>query len=113
MPKPKKHSDDQLIMAVRKVLQSIEPRTLPTETTEQEVYIRGMLIARHKGWKCPYCGTYCPRSDRSRWNRKLDRVDTVIDYSGFNMHFAHSHAEEFWKEKQVIKVVRAHLRSQT
>lgn len=101
MPKPKKHSDDKLLMAVRKVLQSVEPRPLPTETMVNEVIINGSVWARHEGWKCPICGEYCRRSER------------IIDYSGYNMHFAHAHGEEFWKEKQVIKVVRAHLRSQT
>ena len=111
MPKPKKHSDDKLLMAVRKVLQSVEPRPLPTETMVNEVIINGSVWARHEGWKCPICGEYCRRQDRTV--RRRYGSERIIDYSGYNMHFAHSHGEEFWKEKQVIKVVRAHLRSQT
>lgn len=99
MPKPPQVSNDPLVMKVRELLQAIEPREMPTETIRNEY--------GHKGWKCPYCGEYCPRKDRSRY-RGGQWVNTV-DYAAYNMHFAHMHSTPFWKEEQLIKLVKQGL----
>ncbi len=100
MSKPALASDDALVMKIRKLLRATEPRPLPTETMVNEIIIDGRVWARHEGWKCPICGKYCRRNDRSRLTQKLP------DYSGYNMHFAGNHATPFWREKQIAKLVR-------
>jgi len=107
MTKPAQVSDDKLIMAVRKALKQIEPRPTPTETMVHEVIINGSVWARHTGWKCPECGEYCRRNDRTV--RKRYGSELLIDYSGFNMHWAHSHATPFWREQNIIKTVKRYL----
>lgn len=95
-------SDDPLVNAVRAALKKIEPRKMPTET------MHNTSIWNHAlGWKCPYCGGYCRRDDRTRYRRHSQ--ETIIDYSGYNIHFAHHHATLFYKEQLIIDVVKKHL----
>lgn len=97
MGKPPIISDDPLIMRVRKVLKSVEPRPLPTETMVNEW--------GHTGWKCPLCGEFVyRRRDRQIWygGYRNKTARTKVDYTSYNMHFAHSHATPFWLEKQII-----------
>lgn len=107
MTKPANISPDPLIMAVRKALKTIEPRPVPTETIVKEIIIDDRVWARHTGWKCPVCGEYCRRNDRTV--RRRHSHETLVDYSGFNMHFAHSHATPFWREQQIIDTVKKYL----
>lgn len=94
-------SDDPLTTAVRKALRAVEPRTLPTETLRNDY--------GHTGWKCPYCGCYIRRYDRTFYNRRAQRQETKIDYGGFNMHFSAMHGTPFWREQHVIKTVKRYL----
>lgn len=103
MPKPAIVSDDPLVMKVRELLKAIEPRELPTETIRNDW--------GHEGWKCPYCGAHCPRKDTSRL--RAGRYVTIIDYAGYNMHFAHTHATPFWKENQLIALIKRELGGQS
>lgn len=96
MPKPAKVSDDKLIMAVRKALQSIEPRKMPTETATNDW--------GHKCWVCPYCGALIGRKDRTVYRRRVQT--TIIDYGKYNMHFGAMHATPFWKEQKLIKLIK-------
>lgn len=105
MTKPPLNSDNPLIMLVRKALRDIEPRKLPVKTTTRDLFIRDIFIRTDTGWECPYCGAYCIRNDRTRYNRKTKRMEKTIDYSSYNMHFAGNHATPFWKEKHLIKVI--------
>lgn len=102
-------SDDPLINAVRAALKKIEPRPTPTETMVKEIIINGSVWARHTGWRCPVCSEYCRRDDRKVYRRHGQ--ETIIDYSGYNIHFAHHHATLFYKEKLVIDVVKKHLKA--
>lgn len=100
-------SDDPLIMAVRKALKEIESRPTPTETMVNVIMIDGREWARHTGWKCPVCEAYCRRDDRTV--RRRHSHETIVDYSGYNMHFAHSHATPFYREQRVIDIVKKSL----
>jgi hypothetical protein len=108
MTKPAIKVDDPLIKKIRKILKSTQPRKLPTETMVNEVIINGSVWARRVGWKCPYCGGYCRRDDRTV--RRRYGQETIIDYSGYNMHFAHTHGEPLWKEEQIAKLIRNEVR---
>lgn len=94
-------SDDPLIMKVRKLLKKVEPRQLPTETITNDW--------GHTGWKCPYCGAYCGRHDRTVYRYRHSQQETLIDYGGFNSHFGAMHADPFWKEKQLIALLKKEL----
>jgi hypothetical protein len=95
MTKPAKVSDDKLVMAVRAILKSVEPRKLPTEMAKNDW--------GHDCWVCPYCGELLRRHDRSVRHRY--GYERKVDYSAFNMHFGAMHATPFWKEQQIIKAV--------
>ena len=103
--------DDPMIADIQRILRSTEPRTMPTETMTQDVYIREVLYRTNVGWKCPYCGVYCTRNDRSIYDRATKKLVSKVDYSGYNQHFAASHAEPFWKEKQIKKFIHKTVRS--
>ena len=96
-------------MAVRKALKAIEPRPVPTKTKVQEIMIDGRLWARHVGWECPVCGEYCRRNDRSVRHRHGSEIK--VDYSGYNMHWAANHATPFWREQNIIRTVKRHLKN--
>lgn len=98
---------DPMIMSVRKALQSSEPRPLPTKTKSHEVVIHGNVVAVHHGWECPICHEYVRRDDKIRYRRH--GREEIIDYSGYNIHFAHNHATPFWKEQRVIRAVKLYL----
>lgn len=102
MTKPATLSPDPMIMAVRKAMKELEPRTLPTETMPSQSTYHNRL-----GWKCPYCGIYLRRDDRTVRTRYGQ--ETKIDYSSFNMHFGAVHATPFWKEQHIIKTVKKYL----
>lgn len=87
MPKPAQHSDDKLIMAVRKALKDVEPRKMPTEKRRNPY--------GHETWVCPYCGELC-------------HIRYAL-YGGYNMHFAAMHSTPFWREQHVIKTVKRHI----
>lgn len=96
--------DDLLLIdKIRSILKSTQPRKLPTKTMVNEVVINGRVWARHVGWECPYCGEYCRRNDRPVRHR--NGRESTVDYSGYNMHFAHTHGEPLWKEKQIVKLI--------
>lgn len=99
MPKKPQRSPDPLVMKVRRLLKKQQPRKLPTETMTNSWGFTG--------WKCPYCGQHCTRKDRM-WYRR-GTTQQVIDYGGYNMHFAAYHGTQFWKEEQLIKLIKREL----
>lgn len=103
MTKPAKKSDDPLIMAVRKALQEIEPRPIPTETIQNSW--------GHTGWKCPICSEYVRRKDRYVLEGPAGNKRRVlrVDYGSYNMHFGAVHATPFWREQNIIKTVKRYL----
>lgn len=88
MTKPKQHSDDKLIMAVRKALKDVEPRKMPTEKVRNPF---GFWC-----WVCPYCKDLC-------------HIRGYSTYGGYNMHFASMHGKKFWREQHVIETVKRHI----
>lgn len=84
MTKTAQHTDDKLIMAVRKALKDVEPRTMPTQKQRNPW--------GYWCWVCPYCGELCHIRGS--------------EYGGYNMHFAAMHGTPFWREQHIIKVVR-------
>jgi len=78
---------DPLIMKVRKVLRSIEPRPEPTEKVRNDYGF--------DCWVCPICGALCLIRGRAK-------------FMNYNMHFASMHKTPFWKEKQLIKLLARH-----
>lgn len=91
MTKPAQVSDDKLVMAVRKVLKSVEPRDMPTEKRRNPYGF--------ECWVCPYCEELC--HIRSMFGGRNKN-----GYGSYNMHFASVHATPFWKEKQLIKLLK-------
>jgi hypothetical protein len=94
MTKPAIISTDPLIMKVRKALRQVEPRTMPTEKRRNPYGF--------ECWVCPYCGELCHIRGRFGGRGKTN-------YGSYNMHFASMHATPFWKEKQLIKLLKREL----
>lgn len=74
---------DPLVMKVRKILKSTEPRKYPTETRRSNYGF--------ECWVCPYCGELCFKKGGK------------YKMGNYNMHFSGTHATPFWKELQLIK----------
>lgn len=89
MSKQAIHSDDPLVMKVRRALRAIEPRKMP-EQTKRNPY--GFLC-----WICPYCEELIHQRGRDKMG-------------GYNMHFSAMHGTDFWKEKMLIKLFRRELK---
>lgn len=79
MTKPAWTSEDQLIMQVRELLKATEPRPEPVRPHENQYGVK--LV------DCPACGNDM-------------RKET------YNYHYTYYHGEKFWKEKQLIKLLR-------
>lgn len=82
MTKPAIVHSDKLVMAVRKVLKSIEPRPEPTEKRKSPFGFPQV--------QCPDCGEWCSAKRGS-----------------YNHHWTLIHGPPFWKEQKLIKLIRS------
>lgn len=81
MPKPKIKSGDPLIDKIRELLASKEPRPEPTNTRLSNYGFKQV--------QCPDCGEWCSAKQ-----------------GNYNHHWTLVHGTPFWKEKQLIKLIR-------
>jgi hypothetical protein len=81
MPKPKILSGDPLIDKVRTIMYSIQPRPEATNTRKSTFGFPQV--------ECPDCGQWCSAKQ-----------------GNYNHHWTLVHGTPFWKEKELIKVIR-------
>ena len=81
MPKPKIKSGDPLIDRIRELLASKEPRPEATVTRRSPYGFPQV--------QCPDCGEWCSARQ-----------------GNYNHHWTLVHGTPFWKEKQLIKLIK-------